>query len=137
MGDPFLDHVAKLDPRVGSLARNPFSDLPRFVYEFKSESNPVLNGSIEVRYPTMGDMLAIESLTQRSSPFSEVVATLQVLIEKAPACWYHLAAGERTPILALSRMPYDTEIFKIYGRFTNWRDSFRSGDQSSPGGAPE
>jgi hypothetical protein len=135
--DPLLQQASQMDPRVASLARNPFSDLPRFSYAFNSEANPSLNGAVELRYPTMGDMLAIESMAQRGRPYSEVLATLQVLVEKAPASWLHRAPGERTPAVSLSRMPYDAEFFSLYRGFTDWRDSFRGGDQSSHDGSSE
>lgn len=123
--DPLIAAAAKLDPSVAALAQDPFVDDPSFRCLFASESHPALNGEVVMRYPTMGDMLEIEALSTRGKPFSEIVATLQVLVERAPLSWYQPAKAGAKPSLALGRVPYCPELFALYTDFIAWRDSFR------------
>jgi hypothetical protein len=131
--DPLLEQSAKLDSRTRSLAQDPFASLPGFSCDFVSELFPLMNGPVVLRYPSMGDMMDIERMVVRGKPYSEVMATLAVMIDKAPACWYQLVSGETTPSLALARMPYDPAIIDLYSTYIKWRDSFRPG---ANGGAP-
>ncbi|HWQ07943.1 MAG TPA: hypothetical protein VN436_02510, partial [Holophaga sp.] len=103
-------------------------------YDFVSELFPGMNGPVVLRYPTMGDMLEIEHLVSRGRPYSEVMATLAVLVDKAPTSWMRVPEGEKLPVLTISRMPYDPAFFKLYGSFTSWRDTFRPGAVAGAGG---
>ena len=125
--DPLVEQASKLDPRVKALNTDPFGALPQFTTEFVSVVFPELSGTVTLSYPSMGEMMEVERLVVRGRPYSEVMATLQVLTDKAPASWYRIATGDTTPSLSLARLPYDPEFFEIYARFAEWRDTFRSG----------
>lgn len=132
--DPLIEQASHLDSRARTLAADPFADLPQFSHDFVSELFPEMNGPVVINYPTMGEMLEIERLVSRGRPYSEVMATLEVLVNKAPSSWYKVPKGEKLPVLAIGRMPYDPAFFKIYTAFTNWRDTFRPSPVEGAGG---
>ena len=134
--DPLVEQATKLDPRARALASDPFASLPQFTHEFISKLFPDMSGTVVISYPSMGDMLEIERLAVRGRVYSEVMATLQVLTDKAPGSWYRIAPGDATPTLALGRLPHDPAIFDLYRAYSEWRDSFRcQPDGDSSGGA--
>lgn len=128
--DPILAAAAGFEPGiVSTLAAQDaaLQGIPEFSVEFKSAPFPGFDGPVVVRYGDVSDSLTIERLMGPSGLFvAEAVASLQVLISKAPASWYQLPTGATNPILNLGRIPDIEGLLDIYRSYSKWRADFRS-----------
>lgn len=128
--DPIIRAAAGLDPRVEpTLAAQNVALLaiPEFNTDFKSESFPSMDGPVTIRYATVGDSLAIENLIGARGGFvAEAIASLHVLVTKAPASWWQIPEGGSTPLLNLNRLPDVEALLALYQNYSKWRASFRS-----------
>jgi hypothetical protein len=126
LDNPILREAAGLDPNVGeALAAGDFLEAPRYSFDFRSPRWPVLEGAVVLRYATVGDTLQIERLAG-SGRFSEAIATLMVLVEKAPGAWYKMPESGGTPSLDLLRIPDAEGIVDLYRGYSIWREDFRT-----------
>jgi hypothetical protein len=136
LNDPVLRAAAGIDPSVeptlGAQDEAVFS-IPEFTTEFKSAGFPALDGPVTVRYATIGDTVAIERAMGPLAGFvAEAVASLQVLITKAPASWWRAPEkGGKLPVLDLSRLPDVEGILDLYRDYSKWRADFRIGGSGS------
>lgn len=129
--DPVLRTAAGMDGSVApSLAAQDalvFS-IPEWTTEFKSPSFPALDGPVVIRYATIGDSIAIERQMGPLAGFvAEAVASLSVLITKAPASWWRVPEkGGSMPVLDLNRIPDVEGLLDLYRQYSKWRADFRS-----------
>ena len=134
--DPVLVQAAKINPAVRKIAQDPFAALPEYTFEFYSKVYPDLDGTVVLRYPTLGDVLEIERISTPGKAYSNLGATLAVLVKKAPASWYKRVPGEDEPRVSLARLPFDQGFADLYHGYITWRDTFRPGGESgNPPGA--
>lgn len=107
--------------RAGDLIRP-----KRFVAQFVSPGWPEYDGLVEIRYPSMGDMLTVERMIPAGGDtYHELWATLAVCIEKAPPTWYRLLDGAKEPILAVDKIQDSEGLYLLWREYLVWRRSFR------------
>jgi hypothetical protein len=112
--------------------------LPIFRRDFVSESFPLMNGEVVLRFPVVSDEIDVERRMVQSggSYLTRGLAMLAVCIEKAPASWYRPSAqpspdpkAPATPSISLGHLPDTIALMQLAKEFLAWRDDFRS-----PGG---
>jgi len=97
----------------------------KFEADFVSHAWPEYNGKVVVRYPSLGDMLAIEGMSRGKGGHWELWASFQTCLEQAPASWYTLAPGKTEPSLALDAIQDSEGLWDLWVEFLEWRRSFR------------
>jgi hypothetical protein len=97
----------------------------KFETTFKSPAWPEYDGQVVIRYPSLGDMLQIESMSGGKGANWELWATLRTCVEKAPATWYHLVEGQKEPALALDQIQDSEGLWEMWVEYLTWRRSFR------------
>lgn len=130
--DPILRAAAGIDPAVESALEaqeNAVFSVPEFTTEFKSAGFPALDGPVTIRFATVGDTLAIERQMGPMAGFvAEAIASLQVLVTKAPASWWHAPEnGGKFPYIDLGRLPDVESLLDLYRDYSKWRADFRGG----------
>lgn len=127
LSDPTLREAAGLGAIAEqAVAAPPLLDPPKFTYEFESFVDPALDGTVVMRYATVGDSLRIESMMgPRSGDFAEAVASISVLVEVAPPAWYRKEPGLKIPTLDLERLIDPEAIVDLYREYNRWRSLFR------------
>lgn len=133
LDDPILREAAGLDPGISAAltAGEALLSLPTFRYDFVSKNWPVLSGPIEVRYPTLADLVRIEAIAGSGGYTAELFATLAVLIQKAPGAWYRKDPERADPVLDAGRIPDSSALSQLYLAYNAWREDFRK-DGVSP-----
>ncbi len=134
--DPVLRAAAGIDPALEpalSAQEEVVFSIPEFTTGFKSIGFPSLDGPVTIRYATVADTLAIERAMGPLAGFvAEAIASLQILITKAPASWWKAPEkGGKIPTLDLGRLPDVEAILDLYRAYSRWRADFRSGGAGS------
>lgn len=126
--DSILREAAGLDPTVGSAlsAGDALLNLPTFRFDFISKNWPCLSGPIEIRYPTLADLIRIESIAGSGGYAAETFATFAVLITQAPGAWYRKDPNRDVPALDIGRIPDSSALSSMYKAYNAWREDFRT-----------
>lgn len=129
IGD-LLGQVSGLAPEVAA-ALDVVFEQPEFTFEVKSKLKipgaEQMNGPVIMKFPNTGDDLKIERVTRAlgGSQYAHMLATIAVCTIKAPATWYELKEGTKTPVLNLERLPDDVVLADLFGAFLEWQRTFR------------
>lgn len=125
--NPVLTEAASLDPMVGqALSAGAYLEPPKFVHLVQCPAFPAFSGEVVLRYTNVSDALAIERVSAGGRFLAEVIATIQVVCEKAPASWYKMPSVGPVPQLDLGRIPDVESVIALYLAYTAWRDDFRT-----------
>lgn len=129
--DELMRELSGVAPDVAEVLAPDLFEMPTFTFEVESKSKihgaEKMNGKVVMKFPNMGDDLDIERRLRAlgGGSMANMYATLHTCIIKAPATWYELKAGSKTPTLNLSRLPDDAVLADLYLAFTDWQRSFR------------
>ena len=104
--------------------------------EVASALFPNLKGKFVVKFPTFGDDLKISlmrarlreglpagSLDNGGNAILEVASTLMVVVTRAPSWFYATEDGQAVPAPLEVQDP--DVLLDVYGKFSDWRASFR------------
>lgn len=137
---PVLERAAQIGGPLPALADGDIFHLPRYEESFVSERFPSLNGRVALRFPTFGDEVEIERLSDLwgGTVLSRSQAALVVCLVAAPATWFRPGSGaDQKPAVAVDRIPDSAALVHLVGRWIAWRDDFRSPDAVPAGGGTD
>ena len=78
--------------------------------------------------PVTGRVTLSSELDGQSKTMEVILATLTVVVTKAPHWWYREdGAGAAKRLIPAPELLQDTDLlYEIFGRYADWRESFRS-----------
>jgi hypothetical protein len=133
-----IERASQLGGPVPVLEDGDVFHLPVLTTEFVSERFPSLNGTVRLRFPAFGDELEIDRLAaiMGGTLLSRVNASFRTCLIGAPLKWFRPSStSDVTPVLALERIPDSPALVALFGKWLEWRDSFRESVPAST--APE